>query len=43
MVRVLYQVEYVVFCMKGLENDGQNIENTLPNLDNTIYKEELVT
>ena len=37
VVRVLYRVEHVVFCMRGLENEGQNIEDTLPNLVNVNH------
>ena len=34
---MLYQVEHIVFCMRGQEKDVRNIEDTLPNFDNANH------
>lgn len=37
VVWVMYQVEHVVSCMRCSKNNGLNIEDILPNLDNANH------
>lgn len=40
MEQVLYRVEYIIFCIRDLKNEGHNIKVTLPNLDNANHIEK---